>query len=157
MAGVKHKIIFLWLFITERIDMSITSIIQKNILLLAIFNIGLFQTSANAEMSQYGESISDLYIDSCAACHGVDGKGNGPMFNQLTRQPKDLTVLSQENGGSFPETVVYQIIDGRRINLSHGSREMPVWGKRFRMSGENEDAVEKRITSIIKYIESIQN
>lgn len=130
---------------------------KQRLLLLVIINAVMVQASVEAEMLLNSEiGVSD-YIDSCAVCHGVDGKGNGPMLGQLTKRPKDLTLLSRENGGSFPETVIYQIIDGRRINLSHGSREMPIWGKRFHIIDENEDAVEARIWNIIKYIESLQN
>ena len=130
---------------------------KKKLLLLAVINAFMVQTAVKAEMPQDNESGASEYINSCAVCHGVEGKGDGPMFSQLTKHPKDLTVLSQENGGSFPETVVYQVIDGRRINLSHGSGEMPVWGKRFRTIDGNEEAVEARITKIIKHIESLQN
>lgn len=125
-------------------------------LLLAIIIIGVMHNVVNAEEFDGNEIGSSEYIDSCAVCHGVKGEGDGPMLSQLTKRPKDLTVLSQENGGSFPETVVYQVIDGRRVNISHGSREMPVWGKRFRVLEGNEDAVESRITKIISYIESLQ-
>ena len=108
-------------------------------------------------MSQDKESDAGEYINNCAVCHGLDGKGEGPMLDQLTKRPKDLTVLSQENGGSFPETVVYQIIDGRRISLAHGPREMPIWGKRFRSSDGNEKNVDERISRIIRHIQSLQN
>ena len=96
------------------------------------------------------------YMDSCAACHGRDGRGDGPMADVLKKKPKDLTRLSQENGGSFPETVIYQIIDGRRIFLSHGSSEMPVWGQRFRQTEANEQAVIQKINEILFYLESLQ-
>ena len=96
------------------------------------------------------------YINNCAVCHGVDGRGGGPMAKQLMKQPKDLTLLSRENSGSFPETVVYQIIDGRRVNIFHGSQEMPIWGERFFATEGNEDMVNEKISKIIRYIESIQ-
>lgn len=131
--------------------------IMLKLLLLAISNVSMVLMSVHAEISQDDESEASEYINSCAVCHGVGGKGDGPMLSLLTKRPKDLTVLSQENGGSFPETVIYQVIDGRRINLSHGSREMPVWGNRFRMKDEDEDAAEARITKIIRHIESLQN
>lgn len=96
------------------------------------------------------------YMNSCAVCHGRDGRGEGPMAEVLKKNPKDLTLLSHENGGSFPETVVYQIIDGRRIFLSHGSSEMPVWGQRFSQTEDNEQAVMLRINEILLYLESLQ-
>ena len=95
------------------------------------------------------------YRTYCAVCHGIDGRGHGPMADKLTRQPSDLTLLSKKNGGSFPETMVYQIVDGRRIVILHGPREMPIWGDRFRDAG-GEAAVEARIGALVRHIEAIQ-
>lgn len=95
------------------------------------------------------------YLNNCADCHGAYGNGDGPKAKQLAIPPKNLTSLSKENGGSFPETVVYNIIDGRRVTDFHG-QEMPIWGERFRNIEGDEGAVEKRIHDIITYIESIQ-
>lgn len=127
----------------------------KSLSLLVVMLVQLL-TLVQAELLQGNEEGANEYINSCAACHGIDGKGNGPMVDQLIKQPKDLTILSQENGGSFPETVIYQIIDGRRVNLSHGPQEMPIWGMRFRITEGNEEAVDARISNIIKFIEKFQ-
>jgi mono/diheme cytochrome c family protein len=91
----------------------------------------------------------------CAVCHGSGGHGDGPMAGQLVRRPTDLTLLSRNNGGSFPETVVYQSIDGRRIVLFHGSREMPVWGERFQRN-DDEATQDARINALVRYVESLQ-
>ena len=95
------------------------------------------------------------YKNNCADCHGIDGKGNGPLAKQLAVSPTDLTLLSKDNGGSFPETAVYNIIDGRRVTDFHG-QEMPIWGERFHEIEGDEEAVDDRISNLIKYIESIQ-
>ena len=118
--------------------------------------VAVIQQCLSADSNMQKDTGFNDYIDSCASCHGADGRGNGPMSDRLIHRPKNLTLLSRENGGSFPETVIYQIIDGRRINLSHGSSDMPVWGRRFRVIEGNEFAVNERISRIIKYIESIQ-
>ncbi len=91
----------------------------------------------------------------CAKCHGNNGKGNGPYAKQLAAKPTDLTLLSKENGGSFPETAVYNIIDGRRAGDYHG-QEMPVWGKYYKDIEGDESAVDARISRIIEYLKSIQ-
>ena len=96
------------------------------------------------------------FLDHCAPCHGANGRGDGPLAAELIRQPDDLTRLAADNGGSFPETLVYQVIDGRRIVRSHGTREMPVWGRRFRLEGADEQTVELRITALIDYLDSLQ-
>ncbi len=117
--------------------------------------VQFLQTSLYAETTNEQHLGARDYINNCAVCHGVDGKGNGPMAKQLARPPKDLTLLSKKNGGSFPETAVYNIIDGRRVSDFHG-QEMPIWGERFRTIEGDEAAVDKRISNIIEYLESIQ-
>jgi mono/diheme cytochrome c family protein len=36
------------------------------------------------------------YQAGCAACHGTDGKGGGPVSSALTVRPADLTVLAKK-------------------------------------------------------------
>jgi mono/diheme cytochrome c family protein len=69
------------------------------------------------------------YVRSCAACHGMTGKGNGPVAKSLSQPPADLTRLSEANGGVFPVSRVYDVIDGRIEVMTHGTREMPGWGE----------------------------
>ena len=95
------------------------------------------------------------YQNFCAVCHGVAGRGDGPMASQLIHRPSDLTTLSAMNGGSFPETVVYQIIDGRRIVFSHGTREMPIWGDRF-STHSDATAADTRVSALVSHLERIQ-
>lgn len=67
----------------------------------------------------------------CAACHGVDGRGNGMVGSALKVAPSDLTALSKRNGGVFPIERITQVIDGRAQVAAHGSRDMPIWGTKF--------------------------
>jgi mono/diheme cytochrome c family protein len=71
------------------------------------------------------------YKSSCATCHGVSGKGDGPMSARLKERPTDLTRLARDNGGVFPAQHLYEVIDGRKEIAAHGSREMPVWGAHY--------------------------
>lgn len=71
------------------------------------------------------------YEVSCAVCHGMTGKGDGPYKSALTKTPTDLSQLAKKNGGIYPFNRVYEIIDGRVDVSAHGTREMPVWGKRY--------------------------
>lgn len=73
----------------------------------------------------------DLYLRYCASCHGLDGKGGGPVATSLKRPPSDLTTLAKRAGGRFDEGTVMAMIDGRRLVAEHGSRDMPVWGAVF--------------------------
>ena len=74
--------------------------------------------------------------NSCAVCHGFKGKGNGVMADSLKKKPTDLTSLSKNNHGHFPFTEVYRVIEGSPRVGVHGTREMPVWGDRYRKEAE---------------------
>ncbi len=74
---------------------------------------------------------AQLYLRHCASCHGVQGKGDGPLAITLRGKPSDLTQLARNAGGRFDETAVMMTIDGRRAVAAHGPREMPVWGVIF--------------------------
>ena len=101
-------------------------------------------------------SGADLYKIHCAACHGVNGAGSGPMTPQLRHVPPDLTQLSRRNGGVFPRARVRRIVEGRDV-ASHGERDMPVWGDVFMQAGATSQAsTNARINAILDYLDSIQ-
>src|ERR1035438_5558228 len=60
---------------------------------------------------------------SCATCHGIDGKGKGPLSEQLRVAPADLTVLAKKNDGVFPVNAVYETIYGIKRIVAHGRSE----------------------------------
>ena len=78
------------------------------------------------------QSIGKMeFQKNCASCHGMSGRGDGPLLEFLKQTPPDLTVLSKKNGGVFPQDKVYAWIrDPQRIR-AHGTEEMPVWGDRY--------------------------
>jgi len=95
------------------------------------------------------------YQSSCAACHGIDAKGGGPVSKELKTRPADLTALAKNNNGVFPYDRVYQMIDGRNTTVaSHGTREMPVWGYRF--GPAQAYRFKARVLAVIDYLKSIQ-
>lgn len=95
------------------------------------------------------------YLSSCAACHGIDAKGNGPVSNELKTHPADLTILAKNNNGMFPYDTVYKIIDGRNSTItSHGTREMPIWG--YRIGPREAFRFKNRILAVIDYLKSVQ-
>ena len=99
----------------------------------------------------------DLYHAHCAACHGPEGKGNGPAAAALKTKPADLTILAKNNGGKFPTERVRKFISGDDPSLlSHGSREMPVWGPIFHQIEDDQDLGNVRLQNLIKYLETIQ-
>jgi mono/diheme cytochrome c family protein len=93
----------------------------------------------------------------CAACHGSDARGGGPMSTELRREVPDLTKFALRNGGMFPSVRVSRIIDGRDVR-SHGSTEMPIWGDAFRNTpgGSTPEAIADRIAALTSYLEAIQ-
>lgn len=116
---------------------------------------------------------SEEYRISCLSCHGVGGRGDGPIAKYLTVKPTDLTQLAKNNGGQYPNLKagaypflrVYQVIDGRAEVGAHGERAMPVWGNRYladqpsgysSYGGEYEKIVRGRILELVYYIQSIQ-
>jgi len=74
-------------------------------------------------------SGADIYRAHCASCHGVAGKGDGPVAPALNTQLPDLSTITQRNGGVFPVARVRKIISGDELIPGHGSREMPIWGQ----------------------------
>jgi mono/diheme cytochrome c family protein len=73
---------------------------------------------------------ADHYVRYCAACHGMEARGDGEMAAILTVLPSDLTALSAGNGGVFPVARVAWQIDGRDPLLAHGG-VMPLFGDFF--------------------------
>ena len=86
------------------------------------------ENTASAQDSDAGQFE---YRMGCAACHGVDGKGMGPVGALFGKPPADLTVLAKSNNGVFPFNSVYEVIDGRKLIVAHGTRDMPIWGDRY--------------------------
>jgi hypothetical protein len=99
----------------------------------------------------------DLYRAYCASCHGTDAKGGGPMAPALKTKPPDLTRIAIRNNGIFPMQRVQKVIAGEELTgLSHGSREMPVWGPIFSQVEEDMDRGRVRIDNLVRYLRGIQ-
>jgi mono/diheme cytochrome c family protein len=126
---------------------------------------------AQAEMGPSGIVTSGKldFRRYCAQCHGMDATGDGPVAPALKKKPANLTLLSKNNGGVFPEKVVRDFIDGTKTSAAHGTREMPIWGDAFRMRAASEgagatmgsvgltsQAVDAKINRLVDYVKSIQ-
>jgi hypothetical protein len=82
------------------------------------------------------------------------------------------SVLAKKNNGVFPFDSVYEIIDGRKTIIDHGTRDVPIWGDRYTPEpskaliprpSENilgfydpETVVQMRILAVIDYLNRIQ-
>lgn len=93
-------------------------------------------------------SGKELYDRFCASCHGVTGRGDGPVANSFKVEVPDLTLIARRANGAYPRDRIEKIIDGRHIIGAHGSRTMPVWGEDLsRLELGNPDA--ERSTRLI--------
>ena len=70
---------------------------------------------------------AQVFRDHCATCHGLSGRGDGPMVSILTIEPPDLTLMAANNGGVFPTEYAVRRTDGRDEVLAHGG-PMPIFG-----------------------------
>ena len=104
-----------------------------------------------------------LYNDNCTACHGPTGQGDGPLSADLKKQPSDLTLISQHNGGTFPLTRVLSTIDGY-TRSQMGNTVMPEFGDELQSGPkvlvDTGDGIETptpaRLVALAEYLRSIQ-
>jgi mono/diheme cytochrome c family protein len=88
--------------------------------------IGIMSLAGPAAAQDPGRG-AELFAGHCAACHGAEAEGAGPMADILRVVPPDLTALAAAEGGAFPMERVVRAIDGRTMILSHGGA-MPLFG-----------------------------
>jgi mono/diheme cytochrome c family protein len=111
------------------------------------------QAPSFALLSLTGRDSFDRY---CATCHGVSGKGDGPVGASLKARPADLTTLARRSGGAFPRAEVLAFIDGTGRQIpAHGPTEMPLWGGIFRWL-DSEARTKVRLNNLVAYVESLQ-
>ena len=125
-----------------------------------ILTAALLATTAGAT-EVVESSGAENYVRFCAACHGADGRGDGPVADALINGAPDLTLIAQRRNGEFPRDIVRNTIDGRFRIEAHGTVSMPVWGYEFyvtegagNFSDDNVDAI---LDGIVDHLESIQN
>ena len=124
---------------------------------------------SGASATAQGMSLGEFeYRNSCIACHGPAGDGDGTITKYLNVQTLPLlSTLQKNNGGVFPVQKVYAVIDGTQDVAIHGGRTMPVWGLRYRaridpaedfdFGPEQKEAyVRTRILALIEYLSSLQ-
>ena len=140
---------------------------HRRIFCIAVMPTLLAATVVAASAQQAAQDFGkNEYEFNCAACHGVSGKGDGPAAVYLTPKPADLTTLTRTNNGVFPVARVYEVIDGSQQVKGHGSRDMPIWGREYRLeAGERNFEgppyspgayVRVRILALIEYLSRLQ-
>jgi hypothetical protein len=140
---------------------------MKRIILLTFLLVAVTGITAPAAQSSRAGDPPRLIIESmtgedsfmfyCAPCHGVTGRGDGPVVPVLKTVPRDLTTLAKSNAGTFPRSAVIAFVTGTsRAVAAHGGTDMPVWGPIFRALDPSDARVKVRIENIVRFIESIQ-
>ena len=120
------------------------------------------QNSDQSKIVIHGERTSpidgkEMYKNYCAPCHGLDGKGNGPVASSLRQQPTDLTVLARNNQGKFPEAHVASILNFGSEHPAHGTAGMPVWGPILgRMDKASVNLRSMRVLNLCNYLRTLQ-
>jgi mono/diheme cytochrome c family protein len=98
----------------------------------------------------------EMFHAYCATCHGGTARGDGPAAAALKKAPADLTLLSRKNGGRFPALEIANTIRGDSGMMSHGSREMPVWGDVFKDLRGGAMMGELRVKNLTDFIQTLQ-
>ena len=133
-----------------------------NLLLLAALGAGAPAAAepAAADQPLLAELGAELFREHCAACHGALGDGAGPAASSLKVAPSDLTAIALRRGGEFPDAEIAAFIDGRFEVSAHGTREMPIWGRRLAQpiaaGTEGDEVARGRIQILVEYLKTIQ-
>jgi mono/diheme cytochrome c family protein len=127
------------------------------LLLACLISVAIAAPPIDEIPPNYIPSGKSMFIQYCAACHGMSGEGDGPAAFTLKTPPADLTTLTHRHMGQFPREYVINILRFGPGLAAHGSSDMPTWGSIFQMIDKNnERAVEQRIKNLTDYIASLQ-
>ena len=119
-------------------------------------------TPVNAQDPTAGQ---EEFRNHCAACHGLTGRGDGPIGPLLKTPAPNLALIADRNGGKFPFQQVYDTIDGSNVLAAHGNRDMPLWGDRYSKDAKpvtpdqaamTQQIAQQRILSLVYYIGTLQ-
>lgn len=101
-----------------------------------------------------GEKMYEAY---CTSCHGADGRGNATAARALASPPPDLTLLSNRNGGKFPEYRIRDLLTDEDIYRDRAARGMPLWAPAFRsLHKDHPDLVRLRAQNLVAYLKMMQ-
>jgi mono/diheme cytochrome c family protein len=104
--------------------------------------------------SSEAESGAQLYKNYCAACHGLEGKGDGQVAKFLKGPPADLSTLAQRNNGTYPADRVAATLRNGTDSGVHGTSDMPIWGPVFQSRGK--DVAQTRVRKLTEFVQSLQ-
>ncbi len=104
-----------------------------------------------------------LYAENCMSCHGVEGRGDGPIAAGLGTPPADLTKIAARRDGVWPVLEIMAILDGyNRKTLPR--EDMPVFESfldnemsEFDSGNGVTTLVPTKLIEIVSYLEAIQD
>ncbi len=124
-----------------------------------LFAFGLVTGTANAQTMSIQDKANQKiklgkaeFENTCAVCHGVDAKGNGPFTLFMTKRVPDLTVLAKTNGGEFPFLRIYEIMNGPGQIPGHDIREMPVWSDYYKENAAKDLGPFYNYSDVVTYV-----
>ena len=100
--------------------------------------------SSQADAVQRGQAH---YLFFCGNCHGVDGKGDGPLAVHQKIAPTDLTILQAGESGTSVAERVMKAIDGRHAIGETEAHRMPIFSESLEV---------KTVIEITEYLKTIQ-
>ena len=132
----------------------------------SLFQGLILAVALGGPLAAEGMSLGEFeFLNSCSACHGADGKGEGSITGYLNQSVPDLTQLQKDNDGIFPVTSAYSFIAGGTEVGAHGTRDMPAWGRRYMiraesdpdfLGGATQEYVNLRMLALIEHLAAIQ-
>jgi mono/diheme cytochrome c family protein len=150
-------------------QIKFTGLLFAGVLVVAASGMPLTAQSGEAaqkqghELKQVPITYSDpgsgaqMYKDYCAACHGMEGSGDGPAAAFLKMPPRDLRTMAQRNDGKYPSSRVTSTLRFG-TGTAHGSVDMPIWGPLFRTQHQvdGDAVVKQRIANLVEFIGTLQ-
>ena len=97
----------------------------------------------------------DEYLRYCAACHGEEADGNGPVASALAPRPPPLSSLRKKFGNPLSTDLVV-FLYGPFMPRAHGTSAMPVWGRALRDETGDDRAAVDLLWKVVGYLDCIQ-